>query len=64
MDLVIFMEMCEKGQRSVCVDHGNSKAGTGPKFYSSQCPVQSLKLSSEAGFLPANVLISPEECML
>lgn len=29
-----------------------------------QCPVHSLKFSSEAGFLPADVLVSPEECVL
>ena len=29
-----------------------------------QCPVHSLKLSSEAGSLPAVILVSPEECML
>lgn len=29
-----------------------------------QCSVHSLKLSSEAGFLPADVLIFLEECML
>lgn len=29
-----------------------------------QCPVHSLKFSSEAGFLPADVLVSPEERVL
>lgn len=29
-----------------------------------QCRIHSFKLSSEAGFLPADVLLSPEECIL